>query len=153
MKFGDVVTAATSIVVTSILLDSLLSVAFARAFPEGADVAGVLSVLVASLIVGYVFAGQIQESRLGSIGRIAVLSTVLLMFGTIIAFAANGYYSSVVQQALQDMYSTSGWTTTDWYAYSQMALVMMVALNVVLALVLTFVGLYAGSMLKRGAKK
>jgi uncharacterized membrane protein len=51
------------------------------------------------------------------------------------------------------MFSTSGWTTWDWVAYSQLMMVMLVTLNVVFALVFGFIGLYAGSMLKRGAKK
>jgi hypothetical protein len=154
LRFGEIITAVATGTVIYVLLSFVFLAAFVPTVGSywGSDVASIVSLLVASLIVGYVFAGQIQEARMSSISRIAILSTVVLMFGTIIAFAANGYYSTVVQEVLQDMYSTSGWTTMDWYVYSQMAMVMMVAVNVVLALVFSFIGLYAGSMLKRSAK-
>jgi hypothetical protein len=50
------------------------------------------------------------------------------------------------------MFSTSGWTTTDWLGYSQLVLVMMAAFNVVFALVFGFIGLYIGSMLRKPKK-
>jgi uncharacterized membrane protein len=50
------------------------------------------------------------------------------------------------------MYATSAWTKTDWYVYGQVALMTYVVLNVVLVLVLTFIGLYAGSMLRKPKK-
>jgi ABC-type sugar transport system permease subunit len=115
----------------------------------GPDVAGILSILVASLIVGYVFAVKIQEeSKLGAIGRIVVLSAVVVTFATMALFA-NPYTSTAINEGLESMYSTGGWTTWDWVAYSQFVMVMLVALNVVIALVFSFIRLYAGSMLKK----
>ena len=116
-----------------------------------ANVAGIVAVLVASLVVGYVFAGQIREARMSSIGRIAVLSAVVVMFAALALFA-NPYWGNAMKEGLESMYSTSGWTTWDWFVYSQMMMVMIVALNVVFVLAFGFIGLYAGSMLKRGAK-
>ena len=58
-----------------------------------------------------------------------------------------------MKEGLESMFSTSGWTTMDWVSYSAFVMEILVALYVVLALVFSFVGLYAGSMLKRGAKK
>jgi hypothetical protein len=107
---------------------------------------------LASLIVGYVFAVKIQEeSRRGAIGRIVVLSTIVLTFATMALFA-NPYTSTAINEGLESMYSTSGWTTWDWVAYSQFVMVMLVAVNVVIALVFGFIGLYAGSMLKKPKK-
>jgi hypothetical protein len=57
-----------------------------------------------------------------------------------------------MQEGLESMYSTSGWATWDWVGYSQFAMVMIVALNVVFALVFSFIGLYAGSMLRKPKK-
>jgi len=154
LKFGDIVTAVASLTILDTLIYSvLLAVLIPVNFYWGPDVAGIVSVLLASLIVGYVFAAKIhEESWKGAIGRIVVLSTVVLTFASMALFA-NPYLGATIKEAVEGMFSTDGWATMEWLAYSQMVLVMLVALNVVLALVFTFIGLYAGSMLKRGAKK
>jgi hypothetical protein len=153
LKFGDIVTAVASLTVAYILLDFvLLAVMIPVNSYWGPDVAGIVSLLVASLIVGYVFAAKIhEESRRGAIGKIVVLSTLVLTFATM-AFFANPYMSVAVQEGLEGMFSTSGWTTWDWVAYSQLMMVMLVALNVIFALVFSFIGLYAGSMLRKPKK-
>jgi hypothetical protein len=150
LKFGDVVTAVASLVVVDVLLDSVLLAVFVPVNSYwGTDAAGIISILVASLVVGYVFAVKIQEeSRRGAIGRIVVLSAVVLMFATLALFA-NPYTGTAIKEGLEGMYSTGGWTTWDWVAYSQFVMVMLVALNVVIALVFSFIRLYAGSMLKK----
>ena len=106
--------------------------------------------LVAGLVAGCVFAGKIQEeSKMRAIGKIAVLFGAGMLFATMIALSANGYYSAWVKENLQSTFSTGAWTTTDWYVYEQLTLAGQVALNVLLALVLGFIGLYAGSMLRK----
>lgn len=109
MKFGDVVTAVASLVVIDILLDSVLLAVFVPVNSYwGSDVAGILSIFVASLIVGYVFAVKIQEeSRRGAIGRIAVLSTVVLTFATMALFA-NPYMGTAMNESLESMYPRVG---------------------------------------------
>ncbi len=148
LKFSDVVTAMASIVVASIVLDSLFSVAFARAFPEGADVAGVLSILVASLIVGYVFSLKMQENyRMRAIASIAILSSVVFMFYGMALFA-NPLVAPAVKEHISDAFATTSWTNDDWLT----GIVMIMGLLVALALASIFVGVYAGSMLKRPKK-
>jgi hypothetical protein len=82
LKFGDVVTAVASLTVIYILLHTVLLAVLVPVNSYWApDVAGLVSVLLASLIVGYVFAVKIHEEwRIGAIGRIVVLSTVVLAF-------------------------------------------------------------------------
>lgn len=150
MKFGDVVTAVASLVVISILYDSaLLAVSVPMIMIRwGTVVAGILSILVASLIVGYLFAVKIQEeSRRGAIGRIVVLSTVVLTFFTM-ALLANPLASPAIKESLDSMFSTSGWTNYDWFV----VMVMVVALEAVIALVFGFIGLYASLMLRKPKK-
>jgi len=119
----------------------------------GVDVANILSILVASLIVGYVFAAKIQEeSRRGAIGSIVALFSVVIMFAFMASMAVNPYMGAMMEEGLESMFSTSGWTTTDWLGYSQLVLVMMAAFNVVFALVFGFIGLYVGSMLRKPKK-
>ena len=86
---------------------------------------------------------------MGATGRIVVLFTVVLMFALMALLAANPYMEDAMNEGLESIYSTSGWTIMDWLGYSQFALVMIVALNGVFALVFGFIGLYAGSMLKK----
>jgi len=153
LKFGDVITAVASLAVIYIVLDFVLFVVVITVNTYwGPDISTVVSVLVASLIVGYMFAAKIhEESRRGAIGRIVVLSTLVLTFYTMALFA-NPYMDTAVQESLESMFSTSGWTTWDWVAYSQLLMGMVVALNAVFVLVFGFVGLYAGSMLRRPVK-
>jgi len=154
LKFGDVVTAVAALAVIDVLLDFVLLAVFIPVNSYwGSDVAGIISFLVASLIVGYVFAVKIQEeSRIGAIGRIVVLFTVVVMFAAMALFAANPYTSTAIKEGLESNFSTSGWTTSDWFGYSLLGIVMLVAFNVIFALVFSFIGLYAGSMLRKPKK-
>jgi len=155
LKFGDIVAAVASLTVVTTLLDFVFLMVFVSVDPHlGIDVATILSILVASLIIGYVFAAKIQEGglRISAIGRIVVLFTVVIMFVLMASLAVNPYMEAMMEEGLESMFSTSGWTTTDWLGYSHLVLVMMVAFNVVFALVFGFVGLYAGSMLRKTKK-
>ena len=105
------------------------------------------------MIIGYRFAVKIHEkSRMGAIGRIAVLFTVVLMFVVMALVAVNPNMQTAMDESLESTYSTSEWTTTDWAGYSWVSMVMLVAVNTVIVLVFSFIGLYAGSMLKRPTK-
>jgi len=154
LKFGDIVTAVASLTVVFALLDFVFLAVFVPVDPYwGIDVAGILSILVASLIVGYVFAAKIQEeSKMGAIGRIVVLFTVVIMFAFMALVAVNPYMEALIEEDLESTFSTSGWATKDWLGYSLVVLVMMVAFNAVFALVFGFIGLYAGSMLRKPKK-
>jgi hypothetical protein len=157
LKFGDVITAVASLAVIHTLLEWVLLEAFVPMNPTGGTahalmaLAGILSILVASLIVGYLFAFKIQEeSRWGAIGSIVVLFTVVFMLAAV-ALIANPLAYPAIKDNLDSMFSTSvtsGWTNYEWFV----ATVGVVATNVVFALVFSFIGLYAGSMLKPSAK-
>jgi hypothetical protein len=101
------------------------------------------------LLVGYIFAVKIQEeSRMKAVGKIIVLLAFVQAFGVLISFSGNSYYGAWVTEGLQSTYSTSAWANVDWFVYEGLVTFLNVALNVVLTLVLGFIGLYAGSMLK-----
>jgi hypothetical protein len=157
LKFGDIITAVASLAVGFILLDWVLLELFVPMSPKGGTahaltaVGSFLSVLVVSLIVGYLFAFKIhEESRMGAIGSIAVLFTVLLMI-VLVAMLASPFVYPAVTDNINSMFSTattSTWTNFDWFV----AAVGVVATNVILALVSSFIGLYLGSMRKPSAK-
>ncbi len=153
MKFSDVITAVASLVVAYVLLDLVLSAIIIPVNSYwGPDVATIVSILVASLVVGYLFATKIHEaSRIKAIGRIVVLSAVVLMFYAM-GFFANPYVDVATQEGLESMFSTSEWTTWDWVSYTSLMMIMVVALYVIYTLVFGFIGLYLGSMLKKPRK-
>jgi hypothetical protein len=155
LRFGEIVSAVAAGTVISMMLDYVFGLAFVAAMGTsfGLLVAFVLAILVASLVVGYVFAEQIQESRLGSIGRIAALGGVVVMFTVMISFAANGYYGLWAGDYLRSNFSTGSWTTMDWFIYGQMVLITEVVIHLVLALAMKFIGLYVGSMRKVSSKE
>jgi len=154
LKFGDGITAVASLAVVFILVESVLSIALIPMNSTwGVDVASIVSFLVSGLIVGYVFAGKIrEESRMISIGKVVVLFAVVIMFAARIGYGAIGHYSALVDEYLGNMYSTSSWTNTDWFAYEHMMLIELNVVPVVYALAFGFIGLYLGSMRKPSAK-
>jgi phosphoglycerol transferase MdoB-like AlkP superfamily enzyme len=154
LKFGDVITAVASLAVVFILVNSVLGIALIPMNSTwGLDVTSIVSLLVSALIVGYVFAGKIrEESRMISIGKVVVLFAVVIFFAARIGYGAIGHYSALVDENLRNMYSTSTWTNTNWFAHEAMALHLLNAVPVVYALVFGFIGLYLGSMRKPSAK-
>ena len=152
MKFGDVILAVASIDVIQAIIWFVLSTVLIPSIGSywGLNSAGIISMLIAALVVGYVLAGKTQEeSRIRTVGKITVLSAWVVAFYEMISTAANPYYKNWIDETLKSMYATSAWTTTDWYVYGHLALMTYVILNAVLALVLIFIGLYAGSMLRK----
>ena len=149
MKFSDVIIATASIVLIGLILDTFLGVAFAPLNSHSMSaVAWVISFLVAALIVGYVFALKIQEESMWrAIGSVVVLSAFVVMLSLAVWFA-NPLVSPDVKDELSSMFNTSGWTTNDWAAYLGLA----ITLDDIIALVLSFIGLYVGSMLRKPKK-
>ena len=144
MKFSDVIMAAALLFVVGIVLTGILFVPFASLKGLMSLVAGIIAGLIVSIIVGYLFAVQIrEESRLRAIASIILLATAgVLIFA--VGWFANPLVSPAIQDAMQSMFNTSGWTYYDWFAYT--AVVM--ALDIIVFVVASFVGLYVGSMLK-----
>ena len=84
-----------------------------------------------------------EESRLRAIGSIVLLATVgVLIFA--VGWFANPLAYPAIADAMQSLFNTIGWTIYDWFVYT--AVVM--ALNIIVFVVASFVGLYVGLMLK-----
>ena len=155
MRFSDVIVAVASLTIGFILFDCVFNLALVPATGSdyGASLAVILSILLSGLVVGYVFAGKIQEeSRMASIGKVVVLFTAVFGVLTTIVYGTIYHYGAMSDETLQSMYNTSAWTNTNWFAYEIMMLVIAVALFVVFALVFGFIGLYIGSMRKTSSK-
>ena len=152
MKFSDVILAvATGTVIYALVyVVPILALIPLLGSYWALNSAGFVSIIVTGLLVGYLFGGKIQEeSRMKAVGKIAVLSAFTWAFAVMISFSGNSYYGAWMKENLQSMYSTGAWATVDWFVYEQLAGSLVVALNVALGLVLDFIGLYAGSMLRK----
>jgi hypothetical protein len=151
LKFSDVIVATVSLVLLGLVLDSFLLVAFGSLNPSSTSElgAGVISFLVATLVVGYVFALNIQEeSRIRAIGAIVVLSAfTLLIFDSI--WMANPFASPWYSETLNSLFNRSVWTNYDLNAYSALA----VSLDTIMFSVIFLIGLYIGSMLRKPSAK
>jgi hypothetical protein len=154
LKFGDVIVAVACMAVTFILVDVLFWIALVPTNLAGlGDVANSVSLLVAALIVGYVFAGKIrEESRMASISKIVFLHAVVMLFAVMTFFGAVHHYGLWVDEYLNSTYPAHGVTNEDWMSFEGMVLFELAAMYVALSLVLGLVGLYVGSMRKPSAK-
>ena len=150
MKFSDAIIATASLALITRSLYAVLAVAFVPLNSNmTSDVlAYIIASLVSSLIVGYVFAPKIQEeSKVKAIGGVVVLSAFVLMVFLTIWFASP-QGSPLFKESMESMFNTSGWTNYDWAAYS----VLVEMMDTVLGLVIIFIGLYVGSMLRTPKK-
>ena len=151
MKFSNVIIATISLVLLGLILDGFLVVAFGSLNSNSTSdlLAFIISFLLSSLVVGYVFALKIQEeSKIRAIGVIVVLSTFtfILFLGV---WIANPFASPWFKDTLNNDFNKSVWTNYDLAAYS--ALIMSV--DAIITLVINFIGLYAGSMLRKPSAK
>jgi hypothetical protein len=146
-----VIIATVSLVLAGLILDAFLMVAFAplNSNTMSDNLAYIIAFLVASLVVGYVFALKIQdESRIRATGVIVVLSAFALLIFFSIWFA-NPLATPWLRDSMNSMFNTNGWTDYDWSAYSA----LMGSVLVIIGLVVSFIGLYVGSMLRKPSAK
>ncbi|HXX87743.1 MAG TPA: hypothetical protein VEH86_04780 [Candidatus Acidoferrum sp.] len=153
MKFSDVIVATVSLVLFGLLLNGFLLVAFGSlsASSTSDTLASIISFLVASLVVGHVFALKIQdESRIKAIGVVVVLSAFALLIFTSIWMATPFAYNWE-QDFLNSMFNrtTQSWSHYDLNAYAALA----GSIEVIMGIVISFIGLYAGSMLRKPSTK
>ena len=155
LKFSDVIVAVASLTVAFILFDCVFNLALVPATGSdyGAMAAVIVSILLSGLVIGYVFAGKIQEeSRRASIGKVVVLFTAFFGLLIMIVYGAILHYGALADEFLSSMFNASGWTNTNWFAYEIMVLTINTAMFIVFALVFGFIGLYVGSMRKTSSK-
>ena len=150
MKFSDVIIATAALVLFALILDAILEVAFVplKSNTTSDTLSFIISVLAVSLVVGYVFAPNIQqESRVKAVLGITVLTSLLAIFFFAI-WIASPFGSTWFKDTLNTLFNTSGWTDYEWSAYSALA----VSLDIIILFVLSFIGLYVGSSLRKPKK-
>jgi len=153
LKFSDVIIATVSLVLLGLILNAFLMFGFISMNNDqlAAMLSTIIATLISSLVVGYVFALKIQEdSRIKAIGVIDVLSAfTLLVFETI--WTCNYYGGEWFTEDFNNVFKppSSGWTN---YAYAAHA-ALLISIIAILALVVVFIGLYVGSMLRKPSAK
>ena len=113
-------------------------------------VVGVISTLVSSAIVGYVFAGKMLDGRKEAIAKTAVLSAALVMVSVMCLIAAVPDWGPHLKDVFQEMYpEAANWSISEWVAAEITLVYLDMFLNAVITFVVGFVGLYVGSMLRK----
>jgi len=158
LKFGDVVISVATIAVIFALiafpLEAVLSsaVGISGMNSWGYIVSLMVSLLLSALVSGYIFAGKIWAARREAITKTTVLWAALVMlFGLIVPGSVADWGLSVKEEYLAAN-PGADLSTFEWVTLEYMYLDMFSFLMVGLALVLGFIGLYIGSMLRRPAK-
>jgi len=157
LRFGDIVICVASIAVIfaliafplEILLFSALGISHMSNW--GYLVSLIVSILVSTLISGYIFAGKLWEARRGSITKVAVLwAALVLLFGLHIPGLAS--WAPKLEEEYRVAYPGTTLSTNEWYTWELINVDGFSFLMVGISLVLAFIGLYAGSMLRRPVK-
>ena len=108
-------------------------------------------ILLSMLIGGYIFGEKIWEARMEAIAKITVLATALMIF-YVISFPALAHWNPLVEEAYEAANPGTTLSKSEWLGVESMALAQVMFIDVVMVLVLGFIGLYVGSMLRRPAK-
>jgi len=158
LKFGDVVMSVASIAVIFALIAFPLEMVWFSALGIsgmtnwGYIVSLIVSLFLSALISGYIFAGKIWEARRESITKITALWAALMMLFAIIVPASIADWGLSVKEEYLAENPGATLSTSEWVTWEMMFLDMFTFLMVVMALVLGFIGLYVGSMLRRPVK-
>lgn len=137
MELGDTVYATATVVAISVLLLVPMNLVF------GSDlwlVGTAVSVLIAALVTGLIFAGKLAEARRVSIALIAVLGAIVVLsltFGILSLAAFRDISLTVNQAAARARFWHMIW------AFQQ------ISFYIVLLDAIAFVGIYVGSILRR----
>lgn len=154
MRLGDVVTCVASIAVIFALILGPLDLVFVSALglKPGYDVSLIVSFFLSALISGYIFAGKLWEARRESITKIAVLWAALNMLIGLIVPASLAHWGLSVEEEYLAANPGTTLSTSEWVTVEMMYQDLTMFLTVVVALVLGFIGLYVGSMLRKPKK-
>jgi len=142
LEFGDIVIATATFFVVSVLFYLLPPIAIIFQY---IDVSFIISVLVSGLLVGAIYAHKLVTQKIKSIAKILVMSAVLLAFFTVgMTFIdwntyveAGTGHPGLATTAAEFLLGMPYWTA------------MQIVLSWVLGGPFAFIGLYAGSLLRK----
>ena len=155
LRFGNILTAIASLFLITVLVSYPLETVLipALGFYWGPTLGALVSVLISSLIVGYIFARKMFEGRKESIAKISVLFAVLMIFSVVINNAALGEdFTQWVHETYQEANPTASLSTFEWYVIGGLFIGSQMFMNAITLVPLSFIGLYVGSMLRKTVK-
>ena len=142
MDFGDTIFATATFFVVSLFFYLLPPIAVIFQY---VSVSFILSVMVAGLIVGVMYAHKLSDERIKSIAKILVLCGVVLAFFTVsLTFTDWGTY-----QAAGANHPGSVTNAEDFLLEMPYWVAIQIVLEWVIGGPFAFIGVYVGSMLRR----
>jgi len=153
LKFSDIVICVASMAVILVLLIAPLGMVFVSAWglESGYMVSLAVAVFISALISGYIFAGKVWEARRESIAKITVLWAVLVMLMVGLGSATIADLGPMIKEGYQGQYGTT-LSTSEWVYFESMHYDAFMFMTVGMVLLLGFIGLYVGSMLRKPSK-
>jgi asparagine N-glycosylation enzyme membrane subunit Stt3 len=155
LKFSDIVIAVASLAVVLLFLEVILGLVLIPAigWDWGPTVVGTISFLLSGLIVGAIFSRKIwEEAGIKTMAKIIVLGATLLILVYAASIPSQGDWTPAVKEDYQNANPGKTLTTTQWWSVEQAAMGEVIALNVFIGVVASFIGLYIGSMLRKPTK-
>jgi hypothetical protein len=153
VKFGDMGICVATMAVILVLLIGPLGMVFVSVWglASGYMVSLAVAVFLSALIGGLVFAGKIGEGGMAEVAKITVLWAVLVMLMVGLGSATLADLGSMVKEGYEGQYGTT-LTTSEWVNLESMHYDQFMTMTTGLVLLLGFVGLYVGSMLRKPRK-
>jgi ABC-type multidrug transport system permease subunit len=155
LKFSDIVIAVASFAVVVFFLSVILGLAMIPAigWDWGSMIVGMIGFLLSGLIVGAIFSKKIwEEAGTKTMAKIIILGAVLIMLYYAAAIPAQGEWTPAVKETFLKANPGTTLTNTQWLNVELFALGEEIALNMFIGIVLGFIGLYIGSMLRKPKK-
>lgn len=150
MKFGDLVISVASMAVILVLIAAPLGMVFVSAWglESGYMVSLAVSVFLSALIGGYIFAAKIREARREAISKMTVLWAGFVMVMVGLGSGTLADLGPMIKEGYQGEYGET-LSTSEWVNFESMHYDGFMFMTVAMVLVLGFIGLYVGSMLRK----
>jgi asparagine N-glycosylation enzyme membrane subunit Stt3 len=155
LKFSDIVIAVASLAVVLLFIEVILGLVLIPAigWDWGPTVVGTICFLLSGLVVGVIFSRKIwEESGIKTIAKIIVLGATLMILFYAAAIPSQGDWTPLVKENYQNANPGKTLTTSQWWSVEEATLAEVIALNVFIGVVASFIGLYIGSMLRKPRK-
>jgi hypothetical protein len=152
VRFGDVITAVAALFLVTVLISYPLESVLVSFLGLGLapTIGALVSVLLGSLIVGYVFSRKMGNSSTEIILKISILFTVLMIFSIILNSAVLGnYFTDWVHETYQESNPTESLTTFEWFVVGGLFIGSQMFMNIIVLFMFSLIGLYSGSILRR----
>jgi len=152
LRFGDVATAVASLFLVTVLVSYPLEIVLISILGLylGPPIGASISVSMGALIIGYVFSGRMENGRKESVAKIAVLFTALMLFSIMLNNAVLGEdFTNWVHESYQESNPTASLTTFEWFLVGGLFIGSQIFMNIIVLFLLSLIGLFAGSMLKK----